>query len=241
MKRMKSIVIAALLGAKVFAGVGEGGGHPLETAVKERIKDVVTEIEYMSEDAKELLNFNYLSLAMVVELDMNVLCASDEQMKTLKYHNKLAWVFKENSREIRVDCSVEKKNEWNEKLNSISYVDDIFFLHEALRSQNILDDDNYVYSSTYAAAYKKNMADESRALFRLMRTRNNGCKVKIYTDDKGGLAELSVRGVKVNAYRFDGSTDLVSVENNFLNAATDEAKLTRKKIVLRAQENYCLN
>ena len=241
MKKMKTVFMAALLSVNVLGGVGEGGGHPLETAVKERIKRVVKENELMSEGSKKLLNFNYLSLSMVVELDMNVLCASDEQMETLKFHNKLAWVFKENSREIRIDCTDEKQDEWAEKLNSISYVDDIFFLHEALRSQNILDDDNYVYSSTYAAAYRKNLADENQSLFRLMRTRNNGCKLSILVDDKGGLAELSVRGVKVNAYRFDSSSDLVAVENNFLNGDTDQAKITRKQLVLRAHENYCLN
>ena len=55
MKKMKTVFMAALLSVNVLGGVGEGGGHPLETAVKERIKRVVKEIELIEKKTKHVL------------------------------------------------------------------------------------------------------------------------------------------------------------------------------------------
>lgn len=243
MKKLVILISTFCLCFNAWSGVGEGGGHPLESAVKHKIEQIMTDIEYMSEDAKQKLNFNYLSLGVILQLELNVLCATEEQMETIQRENKLAWVFKENSREIRIDCSANEivQQKWEKKLNSNSYVDDIFFLHEALRAQNILDDDNYAYSSSYVAAYKKNTADQSQDIFRLMRTRNNGCNLRVKTESGQSMVELIVRGSKVNAYSFGQGLSAEAAENSFLNASSGSASQARKKILLRARENYCLN
>lgn len=242
-KKVAALTCLVAASMNAWSGVGEGGGHPLESSVKQKIESIVDDIEYMSPKAKELLKFNYFSLSAIVQLEMNVLCANDEQMKTIKKENKLAWVFKDNSREIRIDCSADSiiQSKWNKKLNSGSYIDDIFFLHEALRAQNILDDDNYTFSSSYAAAYRQNQADENQDIFRLMRTRNNGCALDIYVDEAAGVGvvDLLVKGSVVNSYGMGAAASAREANNNFLNAAGPEDSQARKDILRRARENRC--
>lgn len=245
MKTLGMLLLFLSFTFKSFAGVGEGGGHPLEAAFKDKLIGILDGIADMSPGAKKLLKFNYESLNVIALLEISVLCADDEQMETLNSYNKLAWVFKENSRQIRIDCSPSEdiQRRWNKRLSSDSYVDHIFFLHEGLRAQNELDDDNYLYSASYAEAYRKNIADEDEDLFRLMRTRNGGCSLEFFQTEDGqtNMAALLYKGKRMNVYRIGEGESLEESEFSFLNADIGEPLRARRKILNQARSKRCLN
>jgi hypothetical protein len=246
MKIKKLVPLLLTISLHAFAGSGEGGGHPLEAKVKNKLLLLMDEISLMSDAAKAELNFNYKSLKTITKLEVLTLCATDEQLPTLHTQNKLAYVFKSNSRIIRLDCSSDDKTlaEWDKKLNSVDEVDQIFFIHEALRAQNILDDDNYEYSSTYSEAARKNTIEQNGRLFRLLHTRNNDCSLSFTNLEKDAgttVVNLLSQGKIMNSYKTGDSVSVAEAKMNFLNASSVEASSARKQILFKAQEYKCFN
>jgi hypothetical protein len=246
MKMTKLFPILLALSFNAFAGAGEGGGHPLESKVKDKLVSIMDDILVMSDSAKSKLKFDYQSLNTVVKLEVSTLCATNEQLPVLETNNKLAYVFKGNSRIIRLNCSSEQgiQDQWNKKLSSNDDVDFIFFIHEAIRAQNILDDDNYEFSSSYVEASRKNVVNQNEGLFKLMYTRNNDCSLSFSPLEKGSainVVNLSVVGKTVNTYVIGENENAQLSKSKFLNASSGTASSARKQILFKAQENKCFN
>ncbi|MGE3611820.1 MAG: hypothetical protein AB7I27_19685 [Bacteriovoracaceae bacterium] len=241
--KLKMMLLLACLscGSMTFAGTGEGGGHSLEAAFKDKLDIIMENILLMSDAAKSKLNFNYQSLNAILKLEVLVLCADNVQIEKLQKLNKLAYVFKENSREIRINCSEDAKTvaNWQKRLSSTDYVDDIFFLHEGLRAQNILDDDNYEYSSSYTQAYKQNVVDEDDRIFRLLHTRNNDCSIRYSSFGGKVYADLSIKGKKVNSFQIDENVEQYLAERKFINGDGQIALKARRNLLYLAQEKGC--
>ena len=180
----KIIVLGILILSISFSAfaeaTGEGGGHPLESDFKARLEIILDQVAKMSDEAKEKLTFNYQSLLTMVKLEViTPLCAEARHLAVIHKENKLAWVFDENRRIIRLDCSSSEEvtEKWSKRFQAKDAFGDVFFLHEGIRAQAELNDDNYVYSSSYLDAYRVDEKQRSQRIFWLQNTRNNNCKI----------------------------------------------------------------
>jgi len=250
MRKMKLIrlgwplLLSVLALTTVLAGVGEGGGHDYEGRFKKKIETIIEDSLKMSKKARATLKFDLNSLAAITKLEMLVLCADKTQIKTLQDLDKLAYVFAENSREIRLDCSKDRETgkKWEKLLTSEDVYQHIIFIHEALRVQNVLDDDNYVFSGSYIDAYHIDQQELDRYYFRLLHTRNNDCTIHFSTSSTNNtVIFLKKNQRELNSYLVKNLGADQNIEQMLLNNASDSVRRIKRNLVYNARHKGCFD
>lgn len=201
---------------------GTGGGHWIESGFRTKTEQIFNYMDEMSAEGKRLLKFDPSEVLnnMAIPGRFQVRCVSENSITQifLLQKNKIAYVGAEGAgiNEISLDCARSRENTWKELFKSEDVGAHIFFIHEALRNNNINSEteNDYLNSGSYRAAYKANGILVSREIKGLVTnqytTRNEtadcvfNVSVGLYgeTFSATALAHLFQGGKLVATYEF---------------------------------------
>lgn len=151
---------------------GTGGGHWIESGFRTKTEEIFKSIDEMSNEGKRLLKFDPTEILanLAVPGRFQVRCAEEnsETLKFMREESKVAYVGAIGARpnEISLDCDKNLESKWQELFKSENEGEHLFFIHEALRNNNIQAEaeNDYRTSASYLAARKANGIFVSREL-----------------------------------------------------------------------------
>jgi hypothetical protein len=183
-------------------GVCGGGGTDIESGFKITLMRHIAELQNLVGDAKNQLNFNPDEVAMMIEANdqFNPLCAPKDKIGVLLELGKKAFVFKNETNVVYLDCKTVSEQDWISIFQSNEIKDIAFFVHEAFRVMKKEGEDDYHFStSIYKAMRRENDLIEP-VIARLFSDKVGECRAyarsSIYSDT---VFLLKRNGVKVFA------------------------------------------